>query len=193
MTEKKEKIIGAAIQVFLRFGARKASMADIAAAAGVSRQTVYDQFDGKDALIVASIRYLTSRNLAAVRARLEGRSTLAGQLRAYADESIVESFRMLQLSSDAQDLIGGHNEAGKAEMRNSYARHAELIAGLLAPYEAHLRANGRSAAQFAHFFVHASMAFKYSAQNEDDLQQLIVSLLNSTLSIAGAHAAKLTE
>ena len=45
-TETEARIVAAAIQCFVRYGARKTSMADIATAAGVSRQTLYDSFDG---------------------------------------------------------------------------------------------------------------------------------------------------
>ena len=183
MTDTEQKIIDSAIQAFLRYGARKTSMADIAAGAGVSRQTVYDQFGSKNDIIVASIRYLTTQNLTAVRERLEACNTLTERLGAYS-EDIVSSYQMLQASSDAQDLIGGHNDAGKAEMRNTYAKHEALITEILSPHAENFSRNGLSVEQYAHFYVTAAMAFKYSAQDDQDLNRLIESLVSTTIMMA---------
>ena len=60
MTETEEKILEAAIRTFLRYGARKPAMNDIAKAAGVSRQTLYDLFGGKEELIRASTRSIST-------------------------------------------------------------------------------------------------------------------------------------
>ncbi len=183
LTDMEKKIIDSAVEAFLRYGARKTSMADIAEGAGVSRQTVYDQFGSKNDIIVTSIRYLTAQNLAGIRERLQSCATLAEQLGAYS-EDIVSSYQMLQASSDAQDLIGGHNESGKAEMRNTYAKHEALIAEILSPHAEQISRSSLSVEQYAHFYVTSAMAFKYSAQDEEDLDNLIESLVSTTLSMA---------
>ena len=60
MNEREKKIIEAAVEVFHRYGVKRASMSDIADEAGVSRQTVYNAFSNKDEL---GGRYIdTSRN-----------------------------------------------------------------------------------------------------------------------------------
>jgi AcrR family transcriptional regulator len=48
------KILEAAVQVFEREGFQAASIDDIAAAAGVSRRTVYHHFETKNAILVAA-------------------------------------------------------------------------------------------------------------------------------------------
>jgi len=53
---KRRDIIAGATEVFLRLGYGAASMEGIAQAAGVSKQTIYAHFDGKDALFAAIIR-----------------------------------------------------------------------------------------------------------------------------------------
>jgi len=52
---KRQDIIAGATDVFLRLGYGAASMEGIAQAAGVSKQTIYAHFDGKDALFEAII------------------------------------------------------------------------------------------------------------------------------------------
>ncbi len=184
MGETEEKIVEAAIRTFVRFGARKTAMADIAEAAGVSRQTLYSTFGGKDELIVASIRAVTDRSLADVRARLAGCSSLTERLGAYLDATVVRSFELLQTSGDAQDLISGHNEAGQMEIARSHDRHEEVVADVLAPHTAHIEAAGHNVGQLAHFVVSVAMGFKYGAASRADLDDLCGTLKTAVRAIA---------
>lgn len=81
---RKEKIIAAAQDVFFRFGYRKTSLVDVATTAGISKATLYQYFDGKDALFGAVV----TRHFEAYVARLEealGREdNLVDKLRRYA-------------------------------------------------------------------------------------------------------------
>lgn len=186
LTETEERIIDAAILTFVRYGARKTSMADIAEAAGVSRQTLYDSFEGKDGLIRASIRTVTNRNLSRVRERLEDGGSLADQLDVYFAETIVKSFELLQTAGDAEDLITGHNEAGKDEIARSHERHEALVIELLLPYAKNLAEKGLTVGQQAHFFVTVVMGLKYGAKSREDLDDLLGTLKANCLALTGA-------
>ena len=181
LSETEGKIVDAAIRVFLRYGSRKASMIDIANAAGVSRQTLYDSFEGKDGLIRAAIRKVTDDNLARVRTRLEACQTLSDRLDGYFTETAVRSFEILQDAADVEDLISGHNIAGKDEIARSHERHEALVCELLSPYERQLRAADTSSRRHAHFIVTAAQGFKYAASSSNDLNDLLSSLKASTL------------
>ena len=54
---REERILAAALQVFGRYGFRKASMDEIARSADISRQGLYLRFAGKDALYRAAVRH----------------------------------------------------------------------------------------------------------------------------------------
>jgi AcrR family transcriptional regulator len=60
-------ILAAAVKVFFQFGYRKTSMEEVAAAAEVSRQTLYLQFRNKEQLFRAALEYVTEQMLASVR------------------------------------------------------------------------------------------------------------------------------
>ena len=100
MSDTEQKIVDAAIQCFVRFGATKTSMNDIARAAGVSRQTLYDLFGSKDELIRASIRQISLQSMAAIEDRLAGCHTLADRLDVYLEETTIKSFELLQTAGD---------------------------------------------------------------------------------------------
>ena len=54
---RRERVLAAALEVFARYGFRKASMDEIARAAAISRQGLYVQFDSKQALFRAAVRH----------------------------------------------------------------------------------------------------------------------------------------
>src|SRR5258708_40056960 len=54
---REERILAAALPVFGRYGVRKASMAEIARSADISRQGLYLRFASKDALFRAAVRH----------------------------------------------------------------------------------------------------------------------------------------
>ncbi|GLW33771.1 TetR/AcrR family transcriptional regulator [Actinoplanes regularis] len=65
-TSRADDIADAAAVVFQRYGLRKASMDDLAAAAGLSRQGLYLHFKTKEALFQASLRRILRRQQEAV-------------------------------------------------------------------------------------------------------------------------------
>jgi TetR/AcrR family transcriptional regulator of autoinduction and epiphytic fitness len=77
---RRERVLAAALEVFGRYGFRKASMDDIARAADISRQGLYLHFANKDALFRAAIHHEldtaldeAARNLNEPGADLQGR------------------------------------------------------------------------------------------------------------------------
>ena len=57
LSRSKEKILAAALKFIVKQGAASASMAEIAKAAGISRQALYLQFPDRAALLLALARY----------------------------------------------------------------------------------------------------------------------------------------
>lgn len=69
---KTDHILDAALPVFVRFGFRKTSMADIARAAGISRASLYLTFNSKEELFRAGSLRAHARTMASVTAVLAG-------------------------------------------------------------------------------------------------------------------------
>ena len=67
---RRRKLMDAALTVFIRFGFRKASMDEVARAAGISRQGLYLHFATKEDLFRASVEYLVTTALAAATSAL---------------------------------------------------------------------------------------------------------------------------
>ncbi|MEL6205541.1 MAG: TetR/AcrR family transcriptional regulator [Pseudomonadota bacterium] len=190
MTDTERRIIEAAIQTFVRYGAKKTTMADIADAADVSRQTVYASFKDKDGIIVACIRHITDQSLGAVRSKLVDAGSLEDELDIYFAETILKSFELLQSAGDPEDLISGHNRAGKAEIERSHERHKALIAEILSPHAAQIAKTGQSAEEVSNFLVTAAMGFKSSTSDRAELDALLKSLKLAVSSIAEAPSSE---
>ena len=79
-----ERILDATLEVLARSGARRLSLSDVAATAGVSRPTLYHWFSSKEALLEAFGRYEQQRydsGIARAVAGLEGDARLEAVLR----------------------------------------------------------------------------------------------------------------
>lgn len=68
--ERRTALLQAAIAVFARYGYRKASMDEVARAAGLSRQGLYLHFPTKEALFRELVELLLERSLGAAQAAL---------------------------------------------------------------------------------------------------------------------------
>jgi TetR/AcrR family transcriptional repressor of uid operon len=91
-----EKIMKGAVEAFLRLGPRKASMADIADAAGVGRQTVYRQFKNKQAII----EMLFEHRVRSLLQSMEGRQRSTVDLEDRIIDTSLEWVRLIK-----QDLV----------------------------------------------------------------------------------------
>ncbi len=189
MDSTKNRIVDAAITTFIRYGARKTAMNDIADAAGVSRQTLYDLFGNKSELVEAAIRRHTDLVLMKVRQQLEACSDLADQLDVYLTETVVRSFENLQTSEDVEDLISGHNKAGRAAKKASHERHKKLVAKLLLPYQPQIEQTGQSVSQLTAFLVRTAMSLKH-CESRRELNNQLASLKTSVLLAASPDLVK---
>ncbi|WP_367132872.1 TetR family transcriptional regulator [Saccharothrix sp. HUAS TT1] len=72
MTELTRGLLEAAVELVAAHGSRGLRMAEVAARAGVSRQTVYNEFGNKERLVQAVALYKTAEFVDGVRERLLG-------------------------------------------------------------------------------------------------------------------------
>ena len=77
MGEKETKYIEAAIEVFSRYGMRRATMGDIAEKAGVSRQTLYATYANKEEVLKAAICHAARKTMADIEADWKNCTTIA--------------------------------------------------------------------------------------------------------------------
>ena len=96
MSDTRTTVLEAATRTFARHGARKTAMADIAQAAGVSRQTLYALFGNKDDLLAATINHVAEKNFARVEEGLMECTSLEEELDVYFAQTIVSAFELIE-------------------------------------------------------------------------------------------------
>ena len=73
---RRAAVVEAAAEVFLRYGYARTTMAELAAAAALSRPTLYELFPGKDDLFAAVIDHLSQQTIRRYRDTLPSVKTL---------------------------------------------------------------------------------------------------------------------
>lgn len=140
---KRNAILDAAMQVFLRSGYLGANMDEIATLAEVSKQTVYKQFSNKEALFVEIVTSMTDAASDAVHKDmpvLEDGGDLAKYLQAYAVRqlTIVLTPRLMQL----RRLVIGEVSRFPELARVLYERGPQRAIAAFAKVIEHLSARG---------------------------------------------------
>jgi AcrR family transcriptional regulator len=126
--QRKAEILQAAAATFARLGLERARMDDVAAAAGLSKGTLYLYFRSKDALVEALLHALYAP-LSAALLVLDGEGPAPARLTRYVDV-------VLQIFSDMQPLSALVFDAYAMATRHDSAR--ALMAGYLRDYHAAL-------------------------------------------------------
>ena len=106
MKNRDVKIIESALQVFMRYGIRRTTMNDIAAEAGLVRQTLYTAYSSKNEVLRATIKYFSDKYWAAIEEEWKSSETLGEMLDIYFKHAIVSSFTVINASPGAGDMVG---------------------------------------------------------------------------------------
>ena len=176
MNNKTVRIVESAIRLFSLYGVKRTGMSDIAAEAGISRQTLYGVFSNKAAVLQGTIRLLTDRAIDGIEAELREVSDLSDQLDVILRHIAVEPFELLHASPHAADIVAGVNEASQRELDEAAARNTQIIRRVLQTSKAEIASNGLKVDQLADFIQRTAAAAKYSATSKKHLLSLLAAL-----------------
>ena len=163
---KRQRAIEAGARIFLRFGFARATMGDIAQAAGMSRPALYLIFCSKEEVFEAVVAQWIEESLARIAAGLATRSTLGEKLRFACEIWCVEGLERALANPDVCDM------SGLPAVRKSYARFEACLTDILR--EAVERSGLRVAAgDLARVIVSAMQGLKQTAQSSEEMRHLI--------------------
>ncbi len=185
MNDKETRYIEAAIGVFSRYGVRRTTMGEIAAQAGVSRQTLYASYASKDDILAAAMRYTVDRTVEAIENEWRSTDTIGGKLDAFFQHAVIAHFEHIKNMPDANDLIAGIGAAAIAERERGDETKRRALATLFEPYKSSLKSSGTDASDLAEFVQNSAANFKYTAVDEDHLRRLLATLKSAVLSLLG--------
>jgi AcrR family transcriptional regulator len=187
MNAKEEAIVTTAMQVFSRYGIRKTTMGDIAEAAGVSRQTLYNAYANKDEVLRAVIRLSTDQGIAAAKAAWSETDDFATKLDIFFEIGPLFWFDTVQAHPESADLLEGANKATSDALEETAKRWAREIGTLTEPFGPVLQKTGMTPKDLADFIFSTSKAAKYTAENRAQmitrlnmLKASVLALISST-------------
>ena len=105
MEARKTAAVEAATVVFLRYGYARTTMAELAAAAELSRPTLYELFPGKDDLFAAVIEHLSQQTIQQYRDMLPRLKTLRTKLHHFCGDWATHGLKLIERHPDAKDLF----------------------------------------------------------------------------------------
>ncbi|ABE30319.1 TetR/AcrR family transcriptional regulator [Paraburkholderia xenovorans] len=178
---RREGIVNAASETFLRYGYARTTMADLAKAAGLSRPLLYLEFQDKADVFRAVAEQVARELERRIRAELDALPNLRTQLNLACEIWVVETFDLISAHPDAKDFF----DLGPELLGQSYDAFEVLIADILS------RAGAKQARALARLLVSASKGFKESASDGKDLRKLLQLQIDALVGYIerNAHAA----
>ncbi|MCW3058544.1 MAG: TetR family transcriptional regulator [Capsulimonas sp.] len=175
-SEKEERILKAARDVFARYGYVRTTMADVAKAAGISRPALYLVFAKKEELFGAVIHRMNDDIFERIHSQLDTHKTLEQKLTLGFELWVGQSFDLAYASPDARDLFEYENPA----MQEVAAEFQAFLADLLreAVRVSTLKVTPEELAQALLFAVHG---FKTVAKDGADLRRMIAIQISLTI------------
>jgi AcrR family transcriptional regulator len=183
-------ILAAAVKVFFQFGYRKTSMEDVAAAAQVSRQTLYLQFHDKERLFRAALEYVTEQMLASIKRLVANKKGTVEQKLMGVFEVLCEDSLALSSQVNIAELV----VVARSQMESIVSRFeadvlsviADILtqAGTATRWERH----GISAQELALHLLDTSAGVKSATGNLSDYKQRMA--LAIRIIVKGANGRK---
>ncbi len=136
--EKKDRIIDAALRVFAKKGFAKATVTDIAAAAGIGKGTVYEYFSTKEEIVDQSfsffVRHLEMDFQEVLIQEIPAREKLVRIVEGFAHAMDSDSLEIMELMFDYwSEGIKNRNSRGLlyGEMNKFYHSYREIFADII--------------------------------------------------------------
>ena len=180
--DKRTEIVRASVDVFLRYGYARTTMGDIAAAAKISRPTLYDAFPSKEEVFAAAVYEMDARSYAEMRAALPRHRTLEAKLRYVCKKWGAHGFDITAVHPDAKDLF----DLRFAAVREMYERFCAFVAGLIQETVAHAAVQP-SAPELARTLVFSMRGLEETAADGTDMRRLIDLQVSLLLALLGAR------
>jgi AcrR family transcriptional regulator len=183
MNDKRLILLQAAQTVFARYGVSKTTMNDIAREAGVARQTLYNAYSSKEAVLRATLRFGADQTMAAVDAKWREQTSLSDKLDTFFELVPLYWYDAVQSSPEAADLIDGINSIAQDELIEIAKASNARIEALIQTHTPEGSQLPLTALEIADFIYSSSMNAKHTAANRGVLEARLTVLKLSVLAL----------
>ncbi len=185
---KNDRILTAFNRLVLQHGYKKVTMTDLAAAAEMSRPTLYASFPTKEAVLEGMVARHTLQVEAALAVALPRAKTLEAQLATIFELLIVAPFASVVDLPNGLDLMGSAASYAPEAYAALYERFENHLVATLSPVMTGKR--GMSAYDLAHIVMLATRGLKATTATLPDLQRMTKGLIAMTVATATSPPAR---
>lgn len=175
---RRDRIISAAKDVFLRYGHARTTMNDIAEEAGISRPALYLVFPQKDEIFAAIIERLIYDELKRYRAAVLKMEAVREKLHFCCQQWALGGYDLTQAHPDARDVFN----LAFPPVKKMYAELEAFLADLLREAVAKSKAQA-SPEDLARILIFGMRGFKDVAKNRKHMQRLIALQVDAVLAL----------
>jgi AcrR family transcriptional regulator len=129
--ERRERLLGVALELFTSHGIRRTSIEDIAAAAGIAKGSVYLEFRGKDELFRAVAERVVADILAAADAAAARSGALPDRVTDVLCAKFQRLYELVHSRPHARELIETKDAVALDVFRRADGRYAQLLQRVL--------------------------------------------------------------
>ncbi|MES0880388.1 TetR/AcrR family transcriptional regulator [Roseibium sp. SCP14] len=176
MNERDIKIVETALQLFSHYGVKKTTMSEIATAAGVARQSLYNAYDGKEELIYGALKHLAQTSARAVAEECSGLNEIGKRLDIAFKYLALEPCQVI-LQVPHREEIMQVIESFDLEKKNSIIKiYNDAISDVLKPFESKLRLESITYTDLCNFVIFSFDHMKKSVVDLDQVRKTYATL-----------------
>mgnify|MGYP001970379319 CR=1 FL=1 len=183
MDERARNIARAGYDVISQYGIRRATMGDIAAAAGVSRQTVYNVFPNREELLSGVARYHFVSRWEAIHEATEGVEQREERFTILLDILVVSSWETLHTMPHAEELELEIGTTMRERLDDVHVQATRNLCEFLSPYEDRLQSRGLSSKGLAEMLHLSIIGLKLSSTSCEQIKTVVASLKACLLAV----------
>lgn len=176
MDEKEIKIGQAALAQFAKFGVRKTTMQDVADAAHISRQTLYNYVAHKEALLKLAARTYFTDNISRCEAELESVTNLSDAFDILIQYFIAEPWQTMKAMPEASDFEASTHDVIADEVQEATHLKKNLIITYFFRFDHAQVLSVDKVRIMAQFFCASAAGIKSTALTEDELLDMSTAL-----------------
>lgn len=183
MNRKDISIAQAALGQISKYGWRKTTMQDVADAASISRQTLYNHVPNKDELLRLVAQVYFSDNLSRCAVALESTDTLAEGWQIFLDHFVIEVWRTINAIPEAEDFERSANAVIAKEIQAATDQKIKMVIDFLIVRGAATLSESRRM-EISRFFYASSSGVKVSARDEAELLGMVSTLKSALIALS---------